>query len=64
MDKLETIVGGDSVFSMQDLADDIKPMESRDRARILFVLTGSSKKLEADLRAALRRVGHSTAELP
>lgn len=59
MDKLgiETIVGGDSVFSMQDLADDIKPMESRDRARILFVLTGSSKKLEADLKAALRRVG-------
>ena len=56
---LDPVLGVDSVYSMQSLADDIEPMENRDRSRIIFALTGSRGRFGADLRTALRRVGAS-----
>lgn len=60
---INSVLGADSVFSLQDLADDIGPMERRDRSRILFALTGSRKRFEGDLRAALRRLSPSSSRI-
>ena len=60
---ISSVLGADSVYTMQDFADKIEPTEGRDRSRILFALTGSRKKFEVDLRAALRQVGGSVGPI-
>jgi polysaccharide pyruvyl transferase WcaK-like protein len=55
---IPSVFGADCVFSLQGQANDIQPMEGRNRSRIIFALTGSSEKeLEAVLHPLSRTAG-------
>jgi polysaccharide pyruvyl transferase WcaK-like protein len=57
---IPSVFGADCVFSLQGQADDIQPMEGRNRSRIIFALTGSSEK---ELEAVLRRQSRTAGEI-
>ncbi len=53
---IDAVLGADSVYTMDPIANEVAPMANRDSSRILFALTGSRRKFEADLRAALQKL--------